>query len=317
MPQRLVALILASLLFVSGCQEGDEPPPQFNHAMAAGGRTLLPTKVPDRSYDKSILGAAARPEDISAAGTPTTGPAGKVTIKIDDATPQGIVQTFLKIAMTQNLMLLPDILVPEQQDIVREMAEAMGPVLQAFEQLKTVWTKTFPDQPMQGAQPPGGMLPMGESALEIENIDEISDTEAEATLKAGNVPKPIKLKCKRIEDAWRIELPDMSGPEQRDQMRAQLAAVPNFAKAIQTLTDRISGGEFATAQEAGQALMQTMLQQAAQGAQPEKNAVQDKQPSTADPNPPRGRRQPSRPKKRERDEVDDVISGPTLNRSRR
>jgi len=189
MLQRSITLILVALLFVSGCQEGDEPPPQFNHAMVAGGRTLLPMKVPNREYDKSILGAAARPEDIPAAGAPGAGQAGEIKIEIDDATPRGIVDTFIKIAMAQNLAILPDIVVPEQQEIVRELAGGMEPMVQAFQRLEAAWIKSFPDQPMPGAKPLGGLLPTGEAALEIEDVKEISDTEAEATLKAENAPQ--------------------------------------------------------------------------------------------------------------------------------
>jgi len=311
MMQRSIVLGLVALLVASGCREGDEPPPQFNQAMAGGGRKVIPTIVPNRQYDKSILGAAARPEDIPAAGARAAGPAGKAGIEIDDSTPRGIVQAFVEIAAAQNLTLLPDIVVPEQQEIVREMAEAMGPMVQAFEQLKDAFAEAFPGQEMQGAQTPGGMLPTGEAALEIADVNEISDEEAEATLKAENAPQPLKLKCKRIEDAWRIELPDVPAPEQIDQMRARIGLIPNLAEAIRELAGRISDGEFATAQEAGQALMQTMtqtmLQRAPGGAKPGEVAA-DEQPGSA---------KPDRPKERKREAVDEVISGPILNRSGR
>ena len=45
MLQRTIVFVLVVLLFAPGCREGDEPPPQFNQAMDAGGRVLEPEKI--------------------------------------------------------------------------------------------------------------------------------------------------------------------------------------------------------------------------------------------------------------------------------
>lgn len=123
----------------------------------------------------------------------------------------------------------------------------------------------------------------------------------------------MKLKIRRIENAWRIEVPAMPKLEELDEARAKLAGVAQLAKAIQQLADRISSGDLETAEEANQA-----LKQAFGGAQPtEDAAAADEQPRSARPNRTKERKRPTRRKAREREEVDEVISGPVLNRSGR
>lgn len=269
MLQRLMLLVLAGILCVLGCREGKEPEPQFNASMEASGKTLVPAHVPDYSYsDKSILAAAAREEEVPAKPKPETKPA-EVTfgepaaLEIDDSSPEAILETFQKLSEDQNLNLLVDIVVPEQQDLVREMAEAMEPMLDAMKELQEAFKKAFPDEQLQGMQTPGGMIPGAQGKLEIANIEEISETEYEATLNAEGMPQPVKFTCRKIEDAWRIELPGMPGPEQLEMARQQMTAIPKIADAVRELADRVVNDEFDSPEKVGHALMQTIMQAAA------------------------------------------------------
>jgi len=265
MLKRLTVLVLAGCLCASGCREGDEPAPQFNKSMEASGQTLVPTHVPDYSYgDKSILAAAARPEDVPAVVKPVESPADEsAEIEIDDSSPEAILEVLKQISESQDLTLMPDIVVPEQQELFREFAEVLAPVSQAFQKFKAAWIEQFPDQPVQAGQQPGGMPVALDGSLTISDVVMISDAEAEATVQGTKATAPTTLKLKKIEDAWRIEFPDMPTPEQMEQARTQWAIIPAIADAIQKLAERIANDEFDSAEAASQAMMQVMSEAAA------------------------------------------------------
>jgi hypothetical protein len=254
----LIIVMLTSGLWAAGCGDEDNPSPQFNYGVMAGGRMLLPTVVPKQA-DTSILGAAVSPEE---AGAVKAVPAGEtaanvIRIQVDDSTAEGVVTGYVAILDSGNLAQLPDILVPEQQETAREVVAAVGPVMQAFKALEAKWKEKFPDTPLQGMQAGVPGMSVMQSA-KMTGVEAQGDTEAEATIEVPGASEPVKLKVRKVENVWRVQDPGVPPPEQAAKLKEFFGAFGEFAKGIQEVIQRLDNNELATAQDAQEALGQAM-----------------------------------------------------------
>ena len=258
MKRLLITVMLASGFWAAGCGEEDNPPPQFNYGVMAGGRMLLPTVVPKQA-DNSILGAAVSPEEAGAVKATLAGEtaANVIKIQVDDSTAEGVVTGYLAILESGNLAQLPDILVPEQQETAREVVAAAGPVIKAFKTLEAKWKEKFPDSPLQGMQAGVPGMSVMQTA-KMTGLETESDTEAEATIEIPGKNEPAKLKVRKVENVWRVQDPGVPPPEQAAKMKEFFPAFGEFAKGIQEVTQRLDSNEFATAQDAQTALGEAM-----------------------------------------------------------
>lgn len=254
MKRLLISVVLAYGLWAAGCGDVDSPPPQFNYGVKAGGRMLLPTVVP-KQLDSSILGAAVSPEE---AGAVKAAPAGEaaanvIKIQIDDSTPEGLIKSFIAIIDSKNLAQLPDVVVPEQRAVVQEIAGTMGPFLQASESLRVKLAEKFPDTPLPGMSPGTPGMNFAES-VKLAGVEAQGDTEAEATVEVTGQGQPEKIRLKKVETAWRVELPKVPSDEELAQFRQFAGSFGELAKAMQDIIRRMDNNEFATAEQAQQAI---------------------------------------------------------------
>ncbi len=255
----MMALLILGLATV-GCRDEDSPVPEYNVGMPVGdtGRTLVPTNVPPMKHQTSLLGAAASAEEVAQARPAPAGEAAAnvIRIQVDASTPEALIQGFVAIVEAGNFAQLADILVPEQQEVARELFGGFGAFIPALKALDAKWKEKFPDAPLPGmdaAGPGMGFL----SAPKVSGIEPKSDTEAEVTLEVPEGGKAQTLTLRKIDDAWRVELPDFSMPTNPEALKMFTGMFAGMAGFAQQFTQRLENNEFASANEAKAALDQS------------------------------------------------------------
>ncbi|HSW43940.1 MAG TPA: hypothetical protein VLM89_00015 [Phycisphaerae bacterium] len=174
---------------------------------------------------------------------------------------------FIAIMQSGSMTQLPDLVVPDQQQTIREMVDLVGPMMRAVKALETRWKEKFPDAPFAGvgATPGVGMMPSFgqlEEGLTVSGIETPTDTDAEASLEAPGLNVPLKITMKKIENAWRLEMPNMPAPEMLEQMRPLFNALggmaAGMARVMEDFAQRIGNNEYASADDARRALDEEM-----------------------------------------------------------
>ncbi len=255
-----IVVALGLGIAAGGCREQDSPSPELNVGVAVGdgARTLLPTVVPSQADQAStILGPAVSAEEVGPGKAAAAGEAAAsvVKIKIDDSTAEGLMKGLVAVIEAGNFAQLPDLFVPEQQEFIRQVAGAIGPLAQGFKALEAKWKEKFPDSP-----PPASGLQQGPGldALlappKVTEVKETSDTEAEATTENPGGGEAEKVQLKKVENAWRIHDPKLNMQGDAETMKKFLGAFAELGKAFQELAGRLENDEFASAADAEKAL---------------------------------------------------------------
>ncbi|MBP7937273.1 MAG: hypothetical protein KA354_21730 [Phycisphaerae bacterium] len=263
-------ILLSGLLLAWGCEQKGDATSAFNEGVDAGGRRLVPIKSPSRKVDKGMIAAAASAEEASgrkpAGGTPGAGTTDTPAITIDASTPDGVVRAYVEIAAAGNMAQMPDLLVPEQEKIVRPLAETLAPLMDAFRQLQAAWTEKFPNDAFP-ANRAGTPVAIGAAKYKAGNINKTSDEEATVDLEPeeGMPGKAITLRLKQIDGSWKIEDPSVPPPDKAEEEIAKFANfVPKLAEATQDVAAKIREGQLTTAKDAqeafAKAFMAVMLQ---------------------------------------------------------
>ena len=272
-------------LAAAGCRDEENPSPLLNEGVTVGdsGRALLPTIVPSMKDHATILGAAASAEEVGAvlAAQAEESAANAVRIDIDATTPEGLMKGVVAIFESGNLAQWPDVLVPEQQATAREIVKVSLPFVQAMKQLEKRWKEKFPDTPLQGisTQAPGADLAqMGK----LVGVESLGDTEAEATIESPDGSKTTRVTLKKIDNVWRMQATDMPTEQDFEKMKGMLGVFDQMTKAMQELAQKIADGDFASAQEAQDAINQMGKPAEGTSEMPAENAA----PETLQPAPP-------------------------------
>lgn len=314
------------LIWAYGCQQDKEPPPRSNIGIQADGRTMLPLAVPSRKHDKAIIAPAAN-ADEAARESATPAPAEQVTV--DDSTAEGVIDAYVEMVNRGLFIQLPSVLVAEQQEIARTIAEGVTGMVPTLKALEAKWQEKFPDAPLPQAV---GRVPqmMNSNTLTKESVEAIDDNTAEATLQVQGVSEPLKVTLRKVDAAWRVEDPNIPTPEQLEQIKPMLETLPKMAEAINGMVQRIDSGDFDSAAAAEQALYQSIAESlpAGMAEQMKQAAEQDGSGNTADELPPAdgeaSEPQPATPpptpnepnSERGAEDVDGTYSGPGQLRTR-
>lgn len=309
-------VLLSGMLLAWGCEQKGESPSPFKEGIDVDGRRLVPIKSPTRKLDKSMIAAAASADEASsrkpAAGTSGTGGSEAAAIVIDASTPEGIVKAFLEIVASGNLIQLPDVLVPEQESVVRPAVATIAPVAEAIAGLRTAWTSKFADDPFLLA--PLLESPLGGATFTASEVTQSSDQEAETKLVIEGAQPPIEvsLKLKLVEGNWKIEHPVLT--PQAVALSTSLA--PKLTEGFNNVATRIASGELATAKDAEEAIKLTILSavQSSQGVPPPGDAAPT--PEETPPNTPTDDADARRQGNPSPDPLDGTYTGPNQLRNR-
>jgi len=131
----------------------------------------------------------------------------------------------------------------------------MGDLIPAIKALDAKWKEKFPDSPLPGmaAGGPGLNLMM---VPKLAGIEAKGDAEAEATLEApeGSDQPAEKITLKRIDDAWRVELPQAKLPSDPEMVQTLTGMFGGITKVARQFVSRLENNEFATPDDAKTAL---------------------------------------------------------------
>lgn len=247
------------LAVLAGCRRDNSPlPPKYGDVMtdASKKHSYRPIRIPDRKGD-SVLGPIAAAEQVAAAEKKEK--AGEVG-KIDDTSAEAAAKSFVAIVLAGDLQQLSKILVAEQADAVGKMGEGLTPLVEAAKELKLALSEKFPDdRDVSGAPLSPALVDMLGSSPAVEEVKAgTSDEEAEATITAGadNTKKTIKVALKKVEQGWRVTLPDFVAPADFD---AEVKAEPGKTEAFKDLAGRIKADEFKDANAAKNEVVKAVI----------------------------------------------------------
>lgn len=311
-PLMIVAVVL--LFLGSGCRRDQADPTVYGDVMKLEGseRGLLPVRVPERKGD-SALGA------IPAAEAPAKAEAGAP--KVDDSSADGLAKAFMQMASDNDWKRLPDLLVTEQADSIREMIDALAPFATSLGELNRAFQEKMPGHAVQLKLDDVWMQHIADmtAGLRIDKVEPVGDAEARVHILVGpaDVPEPKKLEltAKKVEDKWRITLPDFQAPSDP---KAVGKALEGKEEAFKDIAGRVAKDDLKDADavqaEAAKA-MEGKYEAKAEAAPAEQQAKPKPGPKPgAKPMPPKpGPKKPT-PKPRERDAVDDTAPLPVLPR---
>ena len=125
-----------------------------------------------------------------------------------------------------------------------------------------------------------------------------NEDEATVTVEDTESGETESVTVRRIDGGWRVQSPELPEPEELEEARQMLGVFAARADGMRSVTARINNGEIADETAAKQAVEQAMEEAAEEGPEP---AEPEPEPAA----------QP-----REREEVDEVFSGPGMLRGR-
>ncbi len=251
-------LSLALTIAAAGCGGDSE---SRSHA-SADMATLLPVRVPEYKKDKGLIAAAAGPEEAAA---PQQAAAEKPAddVQIDVSSPNAAVESLLRVARAGSADRLGELLIEEQAQPAGRILELVHPVAKAAADLKAALDERFPNHGIviPVSDSPMGML-AGVQGITIRQVDEIDDEHSEAVLEVPNPsgdPSEVKLEVRKVDDAWRIRLPDFQAPEDAETLRARLEPV---GQALQAVAEKVLNDGFSDEQAARTAVEAALKGQA-------------------------------------------------------
>jgi len=312
----VVVLSLFGLSVLPACRRQTEPPPRF---MALKGVHGIPVRVFGRAGNPAIL-ASVPPDAEGTAGQPVgeakeTTPTAP-TIQIDDSTAEGIAKAVADISAAGAINRLPEVLVPAQQDLAREALQVYRPVLEAKEELRRALDAKFPGHAIQLGTTSFAPTLAGLTVVSVE-VDANKPDEATATYGQPSGGQ-VKMRLLRVEEHWRVELP---GEFSAEELKMGTPIMTGMAEGFRAVAARIENGEIANQAAAEQALSQVVMKAmgaamaAGQGKPTVEPAPEAKAPEPRNTPSPEAAPTPAKPKVREREEVDEVYSGPGMLRA--
>lgn len=315
-----IAWTTALLVFCSGlsCRRPSEPPPPTFD----GAEGLIPLTLGPADQDKSIIAPIASTAAKATPSSPGTAATGG-DIPIDDSSAEAVVMSFIALANAGQNQRLLEILIPQQAEIIRALTMALQPVEQPFMELDQAVRQAFPDTAT--AQPVGRfpgitqfMGISGQLQLDQNGVTAQDDSNAVATLEVvgGTNPTPLQVYARLIDGRWRIDLLQL-GTLPTGFVDQLAAAAPNMGQSIRDLVARIQNNEFASVEIVGQELMRIMMQMASVtgGGTPPPSSPPGTTGTPAAAAPPPAQPQPPAAA-RQREDVDNVFSGPGMLRAR-
>jgi hypothetical protein len=147
--------------------------------------------------------------------------------------------------------LWPEIVTPEQQEFAGILAELFN----ASQDLRQAMKEKFPGHAFK--LPAGASLDM--PTITIVGVEVVTDQEATASIKIGDLPQTIDFNVIQTDDGWRIEDPTIKKVYSNDQV---VTYNMNLIDILQDLTARVEADEFADAQAVEQEVFQVMSEAA-------------------------------------------------------
>ena len=219
-----VAVICLAGLF-AGCSEEDNPTPQVNESVAHGGRKLVPMEAPRRG-DASIISPAAGDEEVrtqivARLASPSEGGETGPAVEVDDSTARSLVEGYVEMLSVGAYDQLPDILIEDVQENARTTLQTLGPLLTSRVQLLAAIEEKFPEEGIAIVLPDNLDFGLTQDWI-VTDVEETSDTAAEATL-AGGDDVTVMLPVQLVGDGWRIEAPFSVALEADDEVNAVIS----------------------------------------------------------------------------------------------
>ncbi|UCD27834.1 MAG: hypothetical protein JSV03_12110 [Planctomycetota bacterium] len=294
---RLVSILLLSMIILSlsACRQDSESPPRL---LTDGAKYSLPICLSDMPNDSKFVGPVgeARSVSIPADTEADRGPA-KTEFTINDSSAEAVVQSYADMIAGAHTDLWPEIVVPEQQEFAGILAELFN----ASQDLRQAMEEKFPGHAFK--LPAGASLEMPK--ITIVSVEVVTDQEATASIKIGDLPQTIDFNVMQTDDGWRIEDPTIKKVYSNDQV---VTYNIKLIDVLQNLTTRVEADEFADAQAVMQEVLQVMSQIAQQKTDMSDDAdatIDDSQKSVEPERKPR----PQRPKSEIESQMD-VAPGP-------
>jgi hypothetical protein len=315
------------------CNNRTDAPPEFNGPLTTSDNstTVMPFRLV-KHEKASASGGAASTETTATADKGGGSTAGAVTVK--DSTPDELAETMVEILKSGNFTQLADILVPDQQEAVRQVFAALQPVMEASTELRKALDEKFPGHAVQIGgfeQLAGGLTP----DVTITDIKPDGDDKAEGTIHTkapSGEEKTEPVKFKKIDGKWRLESSQGMKLPSGDELQKIGEVMGKYADALKDLAKKVNGGEIAdekaAKEELGKATAGMMMQMAAAAsgmggdkpadAKEEKPADSDKdkdaKPADSAKDDKPAESKGNKPKNDQPDPLDGTITGPTLRR---
>ncbi|MBI4581135.1 MAG: hypothetical protein HY718_15635 [Planctomycetes bacterium] len=251
---------------------------------------------------------------IAAADQPATErPAAPEEVRIDDSSAQGIADAVTHMASMNDWTRLPEVLLAEQAEAMRAMIDAVAPFAEAVGDFRKAANEKFAGHAIQIQVPDAWLQHLIDMADELHaTVEEAGDEEAKVMLTAGPADstdaRKIELTARRIDNGWRLALPDFQAPPDPAQVAKELEGK---TAAFADLTRRMHEDDIADV-DAAKSEVEKVLAGDYEVARPAETTEKPADAATPEPQPttPEPRRQ------RERDQVDEVYSGPGMLRNR-
>lgn len=237
----LLPALAVALCLCGACRKDSSPPPS---AVSVEG--VLPLTVSDATGDKTLLGPAASSDEPAKAAAGATPATEAPPITIDDTTAEGVVRAFVEMVSTGRLQQLPAIVMPEQQAVATEMADALQPLAAACAQLRAAMQSKFQTAPqIQTANPLVAVITTGWT---VGPADTSNPDQTVVTLQQeGGGPATLAVPVKSVDGKFQVNLPNLPQAGAIEAMKPELTQLADHVRQVAT---RVESGEIADAQAA-------------------------------------------------------------------
>ena len=294
--QHFLLVPILALSVLPACKRDSDPPPV---AVSEAGLAVVPVQPLEGLPDKAIIGPAASVEE--SARPAASGGEGGVAVDLSSA--EAAANSYAAVLNAGQIAQIPSLLVPEQQEVATRLAAAFAPVAEAVAEFKRVLSEKFPDAADTNQE--FGFATPWATGVTVESVEASPDNPDAATATMAGPGGGTKfLTLRNVDGQWRIEDPQLPPAEGVDQTASMLESL---AVALRDLTARLDSGEVSTPDQLGPEMLKIM-QSTTQGPG---GALPEAAPESAEPS---SQGAAPQPRERQRDAVDDVVSGPFLNR---
>lgn len=262
-------LALAGALMVAmggGCQQNDEPPPQFARGMMVDGRPVVPLSVPSRANDRDILGAAAAEDEVDKPSSGGNARAEVGEVVVDDSSARAVAASYVALLNAGQYRRVTDLVVDADRDLVQTLMDGLAMAVDARRGFLDAVGEAFPDEQFELPQLGNPMLATG-IRYELRDVEPTGEDAAEAQIGfVGGGDAFDQLELGRLDGAWRINFPDQMNAAL---VKAMYTSMEELAGRLRQIEQQVAQGDIASAQVLRRVFRSTMEElQATGGAMP-------------------------------------------------
>ncbi len=265
----LLTASVFALSLGSACRREGAPPPRL---LSSGNLGLMPVLLSDHIADSALLVSAASADEPAKASAA----AAAAAVTVDDSTADGIAKAYVDILNAARMQQWATIVIPEQQPIATELAQAVQPIAEVVIHLRQVMGEKFAGHAFQASL--GESIPaewIQRWTVASVEVDAADPNTATAKFKQEGGTLTGERKLKKVDAHWRVEeqnLPPAIPPE-------LATMVTQLADALRAVAARIENNEITDPQAAENEIKQAVSNPAS--AVPAETAAAPAQPAPA------------------------------------